>query len=174
MFNFKLVFFAPFSISLVCILLFFINSQKSTSCRWRLGELSGLFLWAQPLVNCLSWVLVIFNNTYSQARWKIQGIFRFTSMSLWANAANKLISCSLFLILGVFLVLPLISEEVSGCVFSGVRWIICLSESSLSSWSCWFLLSVDLKQRGYSDISPAKMSLFGFSRELQFKILSQC
>ena len=89
-------------------------------------------------------------------------------MSLWQNKLpNKFISCSLFLIFLVFIVLHLISlrqvsfqmcqvDHLPFGVFHG-------SPNHVDS-----LPSVDLNR--VSDISPAKMGLFRISRELQFEV----
>ena len=89
-------------------------------------------------------------------------------LSLWQNKLpNKFITCSLFLIFLVFIVLHLISlrqvsfqmcqvDNLPFGVFHG-------SPSHVDP-----LPSVDLNR--VSDISPAKMDLFRVSRELQFEV----
>ena len=111
MLNFKLGFFAPFS-EYTCYSSLKVRNPHVGEGGW--VSSAGLFLWPWPVLNnCLVWwVLITLYNIHSlkQEVEHPKGIFTFTGMSLWQNKLpNKFISCSIFLIFLVFIVLHLIS-----------------------------------------------------------------
>ena len=111
MLNFKLGFFAPFS-EYTCYSSLKVWNPHVGEGGW--VSSAGLFLWPWPVLNnCLVWwVLITLYNIHSlkQEVEHPKGILKFIGMSLWQNKLpNKCISCSLFLIFFVFIVLYLIS-----------------------------------------------------------------